>query len=1829
MAKGDISVGFGGMGPSDVRASGIPSMADSVTVPADDTSASWLDRLLESVAGPKMTEDPNYGPDSTMAQLYDKYARPMNPLNLLVGAAKEVPALAAKVPLNAARFASRFSPDPNAEQYLSGDDPESIGAKIDALTTTGALGSRDFGQSVGAAGTDIMAMVAGDEALALPALSEALPSALTKLPGLSTAVDWAGTNIGKGGLYGQLLDNDAETGAVYGGIGGAAVGSGEAILSRAAPFLESAAEKSLGRVIAPGKEAWKKFVGRNAQDIIRDVPLSAAAPWREGGGLQGIVDYAQQQADNIGVSLDAAYAQRLQPDIAPKLKGIRDQIRSTADNLLQAHGMAVVNLAPESKQALEEIRASLATGRGALNPKDTNISVLQDAASRLQDVVSGLGPEMQRVGMASPLSFQGQTIQRGIARGAQSTAEQGIARAMGDIDNVINTDLVGTRMATEPLARRIDKLRMNFGDMNAAGEFVSTDPAFSNSIEKLAATVRSYGPEMNAQQLRNLAQDWGKIVSGANGRGFLSPMADESMKGAMRAARGEVETTRDALMGDTVRDQSNEFAFWKRLSEAAESTAERRVGHTGGGLFGAMATLAGVGGGEYAAHAAGHGVAGALGLGAGGAAAAAVTVRVMRSPIYNLLSAKTKLAMASALRKGTNAALGTAMRRALLELSLLNHGGLSALGHTDLTATEADAEHHNILNGRGVTPGVLESANPDTVYGAGGSVDPGIEHNQRLLQQQDQIDQSIEEAAPLDPQTESRVYDKLANTQVASAGLSRLPEWLQTQLINAPDLGPTHPHLQKLANLIAEQTSPLNVAFLGEEALRPLAAGTRLVKPVEMIGKGLSAAMAAAGLQTGLEGVQEGRPGKVISGGVQTGLGALGLRGGGVARAAGEAGEAVGAFGTRLGQGLANAGKQALIGPAIGLSSQALANTDLAKSLIPDDEMRQAVFEAAGVGAGVTGLGMAARRGMREIPGVGEVTVKKGPDFAMDGAWHVTLPDGRTYSIFKDSGGSPLPWHVHGLLDHPINAETMPEMIQQLQTLDESRPVLNKYTGRRENQTIKQALDKERSAAGLYATDDLQAPGALGDTTAPMKLSATSGFKGNVGTEEPVVPTRSAKKDRVPAKGENYPPSFDFESQVGQYPATGEPGVSYFKGDLGAKNSKGEPMHADTLLYRDDNGKVIGILNHYPMDITTRAQGGVYRGMTMLIEKAGNVNLMVDPGEQQRGVGSALLKDAIKRWDVDLSKQDYTQEGRAFARRFTTKQKVQGAKDAFADLLRGRVGREPSDTSMDKSPEVGPAGEGSALESAAPTVQNRVQGMPTTASLVKTLKKGGGFTVDTKTGVVPDTGTMVGLYPNGDKRVLVVPVRRLTTQLVDDYLTKMAPQLAGKERYLGGWVSGKNAYLDVPLRVVKEEPQRVSKSGKPIIESVAQRAGRIEKQERAAIARAGGTTQWEPDAGVRERGRQIATWTNDAPEIRPDIAAFRRANGGRAPSAKELETIKKVAWDRAFQTGANERMVGDPRGFLESPTFERRAIEQADAGLRFLQEKGVTNPEWWKLRGTIWERLYADRPDGTMTDARMKRVAGFLAATAPNAGTTDNVRQATEYLRRMLKKEPIIQPDWRAIPGVNVTHMEAGKMMPMETVRANNLELAMRKRGDLMNEDKVREEFKALTGDPNAQVLDTQLAKIGEVPESGVYLNATAGRIEGKAYPVMANRLREIAVKLGRVPRDFTAEVWTGIRETIRKTGELYGRKHKRPVGESYGYDQILEREVAFTAKKLGITPSEVERRIRAGHMSTLAALLATGATAHAAAQQWLAAQQSDEAPDDAGQSTSDAHIGG
>jgi GNAT superfamily N-acetyltransferase len=105
---------------------------------------------------------------------------------------------------------------------------------------------------------------------------------------------------------------------------------------------------------------------------------------------------------------------------------------------------------------------------------------------------------------------------------------------------------------------------------------------------------------------------------------------------------------------------------------------------------------------------------------------------------------------------------------------------------------------------------------------------------------------------------------------------------------------------------------------------------------------------------------------------------------------------------------------------------------------------------------------------------------------------------------------------------------------------------------------------------------------------------------------------------------------YTWDSQACQYPTFGEPGISYFAGvtDLGT---------VDCLLYRNERGVVVGILNYYDFDSPWEVRG--------------NVNVWVRRNAQGRGIGTALIEEAHRRWTIDLDQQRFTPEGAAFAER--------------------------------------------------------------------------------------------------------------------------------------------------------------------------------------------------------------------------------------------------------------------------------------------------------------------------------------------------------------------------------------------------------------------------------------------------------------------------------------------------------------------------------------------------------------------------------------------------
>jgi GNAT superfamily N-acetyltransferase len=117
--------------------------------------------------------------------------------------------------------------------------------------------------------------------------------------------------------------------------------------------------------------------------------------------------------------------------------------------------------------------------------------------------------------------------------------------------------------------------------------------------------------------------------------------------------------------------------------------------------------------------------------------------------------------------------------------------------------------------------------------------------------------------------------------------------------------------------------------------------------------------------------------------------------------------------------------------------------------------------------------------------------------------------------------------------------------------------------------------------------------------------------------------------------------TFDWWSQVSQFVKQGKPGITLESPETPVYGPDGHEYFTtvDCLLYRNRKGALVGILYHYNDD--------TYDVAGNLVEKKGNVNVMVRPSSRRAGVGTRLVRDALARWDIDLQVQQYTDAGRA------------------------------------------------------------------------------------------------------------------------------------------------------------------------------------------------------------------------------------------------------------------------------------------------------------------------------------------------------------------------------------------------------------------------------------------------------------------------------------------------------------------------------------------------------------------------------------------------------
>jgi hypothetical protein len=218
----------------------------------------------------------------------------------------------------------------------------------------------------------------------------------------------------------------------------------------------------------------------------------------------------------------------------------------------------------------------------------------------------------------------------------------------------------------------------------------------------------------------------------------------------------------------------------------------------------------------------------------------------------------------------------------------------------------------------------------------------------------------------------------------------------------------------------------------------------------------------------------------------------------------------------------------------------------------------------------------------------------------------------------------------------------------------------------------------------------------------------------------------------------------------------------------------------------------------------------------------------------------------------------------------------------------------------------------------------------------------------------------------------------------------------------------------------------------------------------------------------------------------------------------------------------------------------------------------------------------------------MPQLQAFLASTSPNTNPNLNIRNATEYMRRYIKGEDVIQPDFR-IPE-NAVGRTPGKQIGMEKGRIDNLEKSARGEIDLLEKEKVRNMGQALRGDPEAAVFDRHYAYMSEEPDLGIYTAPTPGKMPSLVsdeYGELYNTVAEEAAKAGRSPRDYSADAWTGFREYLKRTRG--GIPHS-----SKGMADIFSDLIEEKARHLGITPDQLKKELGKGNAELLSLLIAT-----------------------------------
>jgi len=790
--------------------------------------------------------------------------------------------------------------------------------------------------------------------LALPSRA-ATTGALRQVPGVGRVIDAASAAVPRlanragaalfegavGAGVGLAQRDDPVGGAVFGALGGAA------LPGTTAGFEASqlaAAEKNIGRVLSPTRDPNKRWVQRNWQEFAR------TSPWFS--GVRNLGERAEALADTAGRAIDRVLTGVRQGNVGTDLRQARSSVQRAANLLLAQSADVGVVLAPEVRSRLQTVASAL----NRLNPESTSLAVVQEARQTVTDAMRSLRTEL--ADRAQQLTGMGEVEDVfQMAMGQIRNVRRAGARATRTLDSV-GRALEPTRIRTAPILARLDAFRRTFVKVSdETGAPIIHNQVAVDAIDGLRDQITQHGRDMSVNDVRDVRQVWDKIVAGARGNGWLRDMAEGSRQDAQRTAANALRANIADKVPSIVRP-NREFSYNTGLQDVIEDTLTRKTGQThglveslvaGGGAVSALVTSVFKGGAEGLAT-------------ASGAALLYGATRLLKSPEFNLVAAKTRLALLDALRgRNVDAIRDILMREMSQESAKLSTGYKAPAPGTELDEDEAAEFSRQLREGKTLPPGLTDpDVAPEDAFDAeeGRAQDASdpeqgrsdAEDAAELLGLTGDDQGGGEEAGSPEARAGGPPEVQQAGVGGTAQSVLSLLEPFTRPRVSLPRYGDEHPNVNRLMEAIEYNTSISDALNLGTSIGRPLSQGTRLLGPITKADRALGGLQTAQGLANVSQGLERGDPGQALGGAVGATFGGLSMR----PNRVGAGGEVeVPGMGRRLLQAGVAGGVAAAAGPATILTAQALAsNPELIKA-IPDESLRNTIAQ------GLISLGLA------------------------------------------------------------------------------------------------------------------------------------------------------------------------------------------------------------------------------------------------------------------------------------------------------------------------------------------------------------------------------------------------------------------------------------------------------------------------------------------------------------------------------------------------------------------------------------------------------------------------------------------------------------------------------------------------------------------------------------------------------------------------------------------------------------------------------------------------------------------------------------------------------